>query len=745
MMAEAATPNGKHYNMDLKVLKQKIACTMCKKQYNHPKTLPCLHSFCLECLQTIVASNSSGTQIKCPQCLKEMQLCSNDLEYLPDAFLFGRQIDLYNFLLKVNGRVDVKCEKCSNRSVKANSFCRDCGKFVCDLCVTIHRSWTEFRSHKVLSMAELRESPHKHIPEKIAQMMCQVHAKECTIYCEACEEQVCHECIIKSHRDHQYNLTVDSAIKHKANMKARLETIQGIPGQLKQAIGRIDGICQGFSAKGQLVTDDINTQFDHLEEAIASRRKVLLQEITTMVEAKLTILGDQRAGLEMLKSKVTDCREFVDQTISNEHISEFLTLEHQMRARIADVKDEFSKTDLTPAEEPEANFTFDEQMTKSLQTAGNISNGSVLYGGTSSSRNFTVSEVITFYIALSSAYYKTKNNPMEEIKAEIQSLRDNSTCPATIAISSSGFAKLQCSFSERGRYSVSVKVGDSHISGSPYSFFVKPVSPQFQVPLKTIGKLNSPKGIAVNPKNHIVVSEENRHAISVFGKKLKKVLSFGSYGTDDAQFSHPIGVAVDKSGCIYVADCKNNRIKKFDTSGNLLAMFNGEQSPCGSLNGPTGIKINRKGKIFIVDRGNNRVVVINSNLEFDFTFGSPGSGLGQLHDPWDISFDENGFNYITDMKQHCIQIFNQLGEFRGKIGSHGTQKSRLNRPSGIAIDRFGRIFVCEFGNHRVSIFHVCSEFLDCFSTGLSMVNPCGVAVDDDGFVYVSSAETLHVF
>ena len=64
---------------------------------------------------------------------------------------------------------------------------------------------------------------------------------------------------------------------------------------------------------------------------------------------------------------------------------------------------------------------------------------------------------------------------------------------------------------------------------------------------------------------------------------------------------------------------------------------------------------------------------------------------------------------------------------------------------GIAIDSNGKIYVCESGNHRVSIFHVSSEFVECFSIGLSMVNPCGITVDDDGFLYVACDETVHVF
>lgn len=744
-MAEAAEPNGRHPTTDLKTLEAEITCKICRHQYQSPKTLPCLHSFCLACLKGISTTSDNCSRVRCPECSKAIQIQSTDFTEAPDAFIINRQIELYRFLMKVNGKVEAKCEKCSHKSVKATSFCPECSKFICDLCVTIHKSWSEFSSHAVISMVTLKQSYRKYIPEKEEQTSCTLHSKECTFYCESCEELICHECIVKGHRDHQYNLAAESASSHKTRMAKKLEQIHDIPDQLEQAIGKINEICTDFTAEGEMVTYEINVQFDSLEALIAMRRKALLDEIKSMVDSKLKLLGDQVTGLQSVKAKVSSCIEFVMATGASERTSEFFTLESKMASRIAEVNNEFTRLDLMPVEDPEAHFTFPSELARDLETAGSVSDGSFLYSTTGSTKAFVVNEVITFYIALSSAYYKTKANPMEEIKAEILSLRDGSVCPGTIAISGSGFAKLQCSFSERGRYAIHITVEGRHIGGSPRTFYVQPPSTQFQVPVKTIGKLNSPKGLAVNGKNQIVLSEENRHAVSVYNRKGKKVLSFGGFGSDSGQFSHPLGVAVDKAECIYVADSKNNRIQKFDSDGNLLATFTGEKTSAGALQGPTGVKLNKNDDLFIVDRGNSRIVVLNTNLEFQYSFGSPGNELGQFQDPWDIAFDDKGLSYVTDTKQHCIQIFTQAGSFRGRIGSHGTQKSRLNRPSGIAIDRFGKIYVCEFGNHRVSIFHTCSEFLDCFSTGLSMVNPCGIAADEDGFVYVSSAENVHVF
>ena len=748
-MASELNGKGKIRGIDAKNLKEAIICRACNKQYKDPRTLPCLHSFCSTCIKSLVSSeDKTQLELACPQCKKHISEKSTVVDDLPEAFSINRQIAAYAFIQKVQGKTDVRCDKCAGKSVKAVSYCKDCSQFICDLCVTIHKNWSEFSSHQVTKLSDLKDCSEKFIPDQMMSgpVKCREHAKECSLYCETCEEEICNECMIKMHRDHQYNLSTDSAEHHKEKMKQKAEKIVGVPRELEKAVRRIDGISSHFLKQSNAATNAVNKVFDEFEAEVVKQRKALHDQVTALVTTKTALLGNQKKELVALKNKVSDCQSFVGEALSTDHNSEFFVLQQNMSDRIAEMSFEFSSTDLTPIEEPEVHFSSDKTMLQKVPTFGNVCDGSVLHPSSICSRNPVVKEVLTFYIALSSAFYKMRGNPVNEVTAEIESLRDGSTCPATVAVSNSGFAKIQCSFAERGRYRLNVCVSGRSISGSPYSLFVRPASTQFDTPVRSITKLGSPKGIAVNPKHQMIISEEKMHTVSIFGRKCKKVTSFGSYGTKEGELNNPIGVAVDSLGNIFIADSKNNRVLKVDPEGKLILSFTGDNIPeCGFLNNPTGLKIDKSGDVFVVDRGNCRIVILDLELKFKRLFGSPGAAFGQLQDPWDIAFDEHSLMYITDIKLHCIHVFGSEGTFRGRIGSMGTQKGRLNRPSGIAIDQFGRIFVCEFGNHRVSIFHVSSEFIDCFSAGLNMVNPCALVINDDGFLCVSCADAVHVF
>ena len=739
------TSNSRIQEKRLQTLKAKTTCQKCNKIYTDPKTLPCLHSFCTSCLEPKDISDDAISEIHCPECNKIAEV--QEVTSLPDAFQIIRDIAEYRFVQKIYGNADNPCEKCTSSSnSKATNFCEGCNRFVCDLCVTIHRSWSEFASHKLVHISDLKENYQKYVPDPTGSSLCSEHQKDCNLYCETCQREICHECIIKGHREHQYNLAHDSVQQHKDAITEKLSSTVDIPKDLNGAIAKLDILVQNLEMMSKSTTRSINATFDKIEATVAQQRKVLLGEVTTTTCEKTEILQNQKQHLMCIKDKVTLCHDFINKTLGSDHISEFFTLEEVIASRLAEVQKEFEATDLRPLEQPEVHFSFNTQRLTALFESAHIGDGSVLH--VSNSLNplnpmesiYKLNEVATFFIAFSSSFFKMMNNPSDELSAEIKYIRDGSISAATVAVSETGFAKIQCSFKERGRYLISVTISNHHITGSPHAFFIKPPLQHFHTTVRSITKVSNPSGIAVNHKNQVVVSQES-NVITVYGRVFRKVLSFGSSGEGEAQFNSPSGLAVDSKDYIYVADSKNNRIQKFDPEGNYLSEFTGEENTCGSLSSPAGIKINNNGDIYIVDRGNTRIVVLNASMEYKSIVESPG----QLSDPKDLAFDGNGCIYVTDLKQNSIIVFQETGEYRGRFGGTGTQKGRLNRPTGIAIDRFGRLFICESANHRVSVFNTSSEFLECFSAGLSMVNPCALTVDADGFVYIASSDSIHIF
>jgi len=76
--------------MDVKTLlnnlHEEVSCSVCMTTFTDPKTLPCLHSFCLHCLEGILRTSGRHDIITCPECRKECRVPKGNLNDLPTNF-----------------------------------------------------------------------------------------------------------------------------------------------------------------------------------------------------------------------------------------------------------------------------------------------------------------------------------------------------------------------------------------------------------------------------------------------------------------------------------------------------------------------------------------------------------------------------------------------------------------------------------------------------------------------------------
>ena len=310
-------------------------------------------------------------------------------------------------------------------------------------------------------------------------------------------------------------------------------------------------------------------------------------------------------------------------------------------------------------------------------------------------------------------------------------------------------AKDQCTISYQstnaGRHQLHIKVDGGYIKGSP---FPVTVLRKLGTPIKTIGGVIGPWGVAINQKGEIVIVESGGLRISIFSPKGDKILSFGSHGSEIGQFDEPHGVAADSDGNLLVVDTNNHRIQKFTSDGKFITAVGAKGCKQLEFDRPLGIAVHPlSSKVYVADNRNNRIQILNPDLTFSSSFGRPGSGDGQLQGPWDVAFDSKGNAYVTDFPTETILVYTEEGEYLRKfqIGKKGSGEKSLTYPSSISIDLDSDVvYVTECGrDHRVSVLTCEGEFLTSFGTGGAepgeFNTPCGIALDKNGVVYVSDS------
>ena len=292
---------------------------------------------------------------------------------------------------------------------------------------------------------------------------------------------------------------------------------------------------------------------------------------------------------------------------------------------------------------------------------------------------------------------------------------------------------------ERGRHELTVTINGRAVRGSPFSVAVMPSPRQLGKPIKVIGGLSRPNGMAINSRQQIIVAERASGQITMYDDSFSKVNTFDSGG------NAPVGVTVDEDDTIYITDLEANVVKRFTANGDFLLEVGEKGCKKLQFNTPIGIAYNKiNGKLYVCDQKNHRVQILNTDLTFHSSFGEQGSGEGDFENSICVAFDCVGNVYVTDFNNHRVQVFTADGAFLRTFGTEGNGPGQLNRPLGVAVSPTGVVFVAEKEGNCVSMFMTTSskvEFSASFgergSSEGRFSEPAGIIIDNDANIIVA--------
>ena len=581
-------------------------------------------------------------------------------------------------------------------------------------------------------------------------LYCSLHkGKELEIYCETCEELICHNCTISKHcrPEHKYVLVSDTFDKHKAEITASLDKVEEKLGLTNKALEQLDVRSQDLDDQQAANEENIQRERKLLIEAIEARTTELIGKADSYTKMKKKNLAAQRNEMETVQTQLASCLSFVRDSLKRGSEGEVMKMKNGVMKQIKEMTDNFKPDMLPPCENANVKFTSSLPIQVSqLQQFGEVylkiaspekcyATGKGLEIAEPGERATAVLNVVD---------YKEKACPVAVESLTCELVSETTGEKKDCSVKKTGDSRYEISYqpASRGRHQLHIKVEDDHIKGSPFPVTVKLPVKKLGTPIKTISGMNRPWGVAVNQKGEVIVSESNGHCFSIFSPAGEKLRLFGFYGSGQGQFNEPCGVAVDDGGNILVVDGDNHRIQKFTSDGKFITAVGKRGNKPLEFTSPVGIAIHPLNKkVYVTDRSNHRIQILNPDLIFSSSYGSCGGDNGQFQNPWDVAFDSTGNVYVVDVGNHRIQVFTAEGEYLRKFGKYGRSNGELYWPSGIAIDSDNAVHVTDYSNHRVSVFTCDGNFLTSFGSKGSgpgqFHSPRGVAVDKNGVVYVS--------
>ena len=244
-------------------LEKEVTCPVCHDHFQEPKILPCLHYYCKACVQKLAWRAGANQPFPCPECRTDTFLPQDDPDQLPTAFFVNRMKDVHAKLEKVEGKVKAKCEQCCGGV--ATAFCRHCMDFICADCVKSHKRLKVYAGHEVSSLEDLKKGGARAIVAKLPPPpTCKVHQEQAKIYCYDCKSLICRDCVVKDHKEHEYEFVKKAAPETKKKLTEQLVPLNEIQVGVRNAVKNVE------ESKSEIAVMD-GSMISYLHQTIVSR------------------------------------------------------------------------------------------------------------------------------------------------------------------------------------------------------------------------------------------------------------------------------------------------------------------------------------------------------------------------------------------------------------------------------------------------------------------------------------------
>uniref|UniRef100_UPI0037E8A3D6 tripartite motif-containing protein 16-like n=1 Tax=Semicossyphus pulcher TaxID=241346 RepID=UPI0037E8A3D6 len=305
-----------------------FCCSICLDLLKDPVTVPCGHSYCMNCIKAHWDKEDEKTVYSCPQCrqtftprpvLLKSTMLADLVEEMKKTGLQAAPADHC-----YAGPEDVACDVCTGRKLKAHHSCPVCLASYCEKHLQPHFDAAPLKKHKLVE-------PSKKLQENI----CSHHDEVMKMFCRTDQRSICYLCSVDEHRGHD---TVSAAAERTERQRELGVSRQNIQQRIHDREKDVKLLHQQVEAinrsadKAVEVSEKIFTQLIRLMEKRRSNveRQVRFQQVAELsrvrelqekLEQQITALKSRDADLEEL-SHTEDHNLFLHSYPSLSHLSE---------------------------------------------------------------------------------------------------------------------------------------------------------------------------------------------------------------------------------------------------------------------------------------------------------------------------------------------------------------------------------------------------------------------------------------
>ena len=228
-------------------------CPICTEVYTDPRILPCVHTYCLKCIEKWSEDLQPGDELACPLCRKEFTLPSNGVADLPKNFFVTKFLQMKELFDWIKER---PCEACSGGEEREPD-------------------------------AEVRNVA--------------------SLYCAACQMKLCHNCEVVGEFREQMKGDVD---KIAAGVKNCREILQSVEKEKNHFIGQVARTRNEIDQRAQKLKQMVDIHREKIMNELSSVEQKRMKEIDSLreeIEIRLLSMESYKKYVDEMREKGTPC------------------------------------------------------------------------------------------------------------------------------------------------------------------------------------------------------------------------------------------------------------------------------------------------------------------------------------------------------------------------------------------------------------------------------------------------------
>ena len=315
--------------VDLSAEEDMLSCSVCMEEYEDPRALPCLHTFCYKCLVQVTLK---GTMDASP----EMKLAS----YIGN---------LLNFRDKQS---TLKCPLCSEEHPIPRD--KGVGGFRKDF--RINQLLEQRKAKRDDAKKDTDDDANKNVKPDVEK--CQTHPDEKLLYhCEnvACKCDICEKCWEGSHDKHNVILLSKKVRDAKSSLQ---QVVENIVSKLSSQIDILNKTDKDTKEQYENVENDLKQRMAEIQDKLQDsfdQSFLRLENEKKIQEKKISVKIDNLHALQDTFKKIQDDLETNTRAQTSVTFNEYQLLQGQMKHLSADL-DQWTFP-YTAVSLPDYNFT----------------------------------------------------------------------------------------------------------------------------------------------------------------------------------------------------------------------------------------------------------------------------------------------------------------------------------------------------------------------------------------------------